>query len=215
MDFSELKLNKLGIDRSKFGRIFSFIDYGNVNYWFRQDRKDKDEKDLQLNQNLIIDIEKLADFLNLFSSQKRFYYGFNNRKQQSWHLPIKAAKCGFIKITKPIQFIKHYLSEAELKEIEKPELLNQDLGGKFVEIPKSNFDVEISVDAIRLIESYDTLFLMSGDSDFAVLVKHLKRKGKKVIIAASGKVFHSLREQADLYINAQQIKAYITSVKTY
>lgn len=214
MDFRELKLNSLGIDKNKFGKIYTFIDFGNVNYWFREDRKDWEDKDIKPNQMLIVDIQKLADFLNSFSLQKRFYYGFNNRNQQSWHLPIKAARCGFIKITKPIQFIKHYLSEAELKAMEKPELISQDLSGKFIEIPKSNFDVEISVDAIRLLDNYESFCLLSGDSDFAVLLKYLKRKGKKVIVLASGKVYHSLKEQADLYINAQQIKRDIVAIKT-
>jgi len=213
MDLVELKLNNLGIDKSKFGKIYSFVDFGNVNYWFREDRKDWDDKDLNPNQMLIVDLQKLADFLNCFSVQKRFYYGFNNRNQQSWHLPIKAERCGFIKITKPIQFIKHHLSETELKGVEKPELLGQDLTGKFIEIPKSNFDVEISVDAIRSLYNYETFCLLSGDSDFAMLLKYLKRKGKKVIVIASGKVFHSLKEQADLYLNAQQIKRDITAVK--
>jgi len=82
-----------------------------------------------------------------------------------------------------------------------------------IEIPKSNFDVEISVDAIRIFDRYDTFCLFSGDSDFAYLSRFLKRKGKHVMVIASGQVFHTLKEVADLYINAQQIKHDISSVK--
>ena len=82
-----------------------------------------------------------------------------------------------------------------------------------IEIPKSNFDVEISVDAIRTLDRYDTFCLFSGDSDFAYLSRFLKRKGKNIIVIASGQVFHTLKEVADLYINAQQIKSDIASLK--
>jgi len=55
--------------------------------------------------------------------------------------------------------------------------------------------------------------LLSGDSDFARLVEFLKKRGKKVIIIASGQVFHTLKDAADLCINAQKIKGLITIIK--
>jgi len=45
------------------------------------------------------------------------------------------------------------------------------------------------------------------------LAQYLKKNKKKIIIIASGQVFHTLKELADLYINAQLIKTAITSVK--
>jgi len=45
------------------------------------------------------------------------------------------------------------------------------------------------------------------------LAKFLKQKGKKIIVIASGNVFHTLKEQSDLYINAQRIKGEITCLK--
>ena len=164
------------------------------------------------NQKLTIDIKKLAHFLNLFSEQKRFYYGWHVRIKSSWHIVIWAEKNGFIKITKPIQFIRHYLEDIEFGGF-KGKTVKEDTSGKFIEIPKSNFDVEISVDAIRLINKYDTFCLLSGDSDFARLTEFLKRQGKKIIIIASGQVFHTLKDIADLYINAQKIKAHIAQIK--
>jgi uncharacterized LabA/DUF88 family protein len=211
MNLHELKSKNLGIDKEKFGRIFSFVDFGNVNYWYKKDKRDWEGKMLQLNRKLIIDIKKLANFLNLFSEQKRFYYGWHKRLKPSWHIVIWAEKNGFIKITKPIQFIKHYLDELELENIAN-NFVKEDLGGKFIEIPKSNFDVEISVDSIRLLDQYDTFCLLSGDSDFARLTSFLKRKGKNIIITA-GKVFHTLKNSADLYINAQKIKRDIAAIK--
>ncbi|MBU3964289.1 NYN domain-containing protein [Patescibacteria group bacterium] len=212
MNLEELKLHKIGINEEKFGKIFAFVDFGNANYWYEKDRRDWNDKALAGNQKLIIDIIKLADFLSSFSEQKRFYYGWHRRLKSSWHIVIKAEKNGFVKITKPIQFIRHYLNDEELSNI-KTRLIREDIHGKFIEIPKSNFDVEISVDSIRLLGKYDTFCLLSGDSDFAHLVKYLKKCGKKIIIIAPGKLFHTLKENADLLINSQQIKSFIASIK--
>lgn len=212
MDLRDLKLQTLGIDKEKFGRIFSFVDYGNVNYWYDKDRRDTDDVELLRNQKLIIDIEKLAGFAKLFSMQNRFYYGWNNRKKGNWHIAIKAEKCGFIKITKPIQFVKHYLVGAELNN-HPSFILKENMSGKYIEIPKSNFDVEVSVDALRLMDKFDTFCLFSGDSDFTYLAQYLKRKGRKIIVIASGQVFHTLKDLADLYINAQTVKRDIASIK--
>lgn len=216
MDFQDLKIKNLGINKEKFGRIFTFVDYGNVNYWYDKDRRNADDVELSKNEKLIVDVEKMASFTNLFSEEKRFYYGWNPRRTTSWHITIKAEKCGFIKNTKPMQFIKHYLNTE--KDVQASLVLNsyevkQNKDGVYVEIPKSNFDVEISVDAIRLLDKYDTFCLFSGDSDFTYLARYLKKKNKKFIVVASGQVFHTLKDLADLYINAQMIKGSISTVK--
>jgi uncharacterized LabA/DUF88 family protein len=214
MDLKDLKLQTLGIDKERFGRIFTFIDYGNVNYWYDKDRRDADGAELLKDQKLIVDIEKLANFVELFSEEKRFYYGWNSRNKNNWHIVVKAERCGFIKKTKPMQFIKHYLSDGEnIKGGFNNSEIKQDSNGKYIEIPKSNFDVEISIDAVRLLRDYDTFCLFSGDSDFTYLARFLKKNKKKFIVVASGQVFHTLTELADLYINAQLIKADITSIK--
>ena len=212
MDLQEFILKNLEIDKQEYGRIFSFVDFGNVNYWYEKDRRDWDDNLLKENQKLTINIEKLAHFLNLFSEQKRFYYGWHMRIKSSWHIVVWAEKKGFIKITKPIQFIKHYLGGVGLDGFDGKSI-KEDANGRFIEIPKSNFDVEISVDAIRLINKYDTFCLLSGDSDFTRLAEFLKRRGKKIIVIASGQVFYTLKDAADLYINAQRIKALIVQIK--
>ena len=211
MDLGEFRLHSLGLDKEKFGRIYSFVDFGNVNYWYENDRRKWDNNQLKENQKLIIDIEKLANFISEFSEQKRFYYGWNPRVKRSWHITIKAEKCGFIKNTKPMQFIKHYVGEGVISRDGRA--TRKDANGTYIEIPKSNFDVEISVDAIRLLEKYDSFCLFSGDSDFTYLANYLKKNKKKFIVIASGQVFHTLKELADLYINAQNVKGLIASIK--
>jgi len=212
MNLDELKLKTLEIDKKRFGRIFSFVDFGNVNHWYEKDRRDWEANELKEDQKLIVDIEKLAQFLNLFSGKKRFYYGWHERMKASWHIVIKAERNGFVKSTKRIQYIKHYLDDKELNNI-KIRSIKEDSSGKFIEIKKSDFDVEISIDSIRLLKKYDTFCLLSGDSDFAPLVKYLKKQNKKIIVIASGKVYHTLKEKADLYINAQKIKSFIAAIK--
>jgi len=212
MDLQEFILQNLEIDKEKYNRIFSFVDFGNVNYWYEKDERDGDGNLLSKEQKLVVDIGKLGQFLNLFSEQKRFYYGWHKRIKRSWHIIILAEKNGFKKVTKPIQFIKHYLDIEELGTV-KSRSIKEDIWGKFIEIPKSNFDVEISIDSMRLLNNYDTFCLLSGDSDFARLVEFLKKKGKRVIVVASGQVFHTLKDAADLYINAQKIKRLITAIK--
>jgi len=211
MDFKDLKIETLGIHKEKFGRIFCFVDYGNVNYWYDHDRRDWDGNQLAEKQKLIIDIEKLAGFASSFAEQKRFYYGWNPRRKQNWHIAIKAEKFGFIKNTKPMQFVKHYVGEGIISRDGCS--TKKDFNGTYIEIPKSNFDVEISVDAIRLLNEYDTFCLFSGDSDFTYLVRFLKKHKKKFIVIASGQVYHTLKELADLYVNAQDIKSSIVSIK--
>lgn len=77
MNLEEFKLKNLGIDKDTFGRIYSFVDFGNVNYWYEKDERDWNDIPLRRGQKLIIDIPKLAQFLDLFSEQKRFYYGWH------------------------------------------------------------------------------------------------------------------------------------------
>jgi uncharacterized LabA/DUF88 family protein len=202
--------NDLGIDES-WGRIFSFIDFGNVDFWFEKDTKDTDGNILDINQKNVINLERLAGFSQIFSIKSRFYFGvdINNKKSVGF---IDASRRYFDStITKPVQMIKHYLDD---KEIQLNNIsMNGDEGGSFVYIPKCNFDVEICVDAIRLIDNYDVFCLFSSDADFINLIKFIKRKNKKVVLIKSGFVKKGLVDLADIVINAQDIKKYITMIK--
>lgn len=50
---------------------------------------------------------------------------------------------------------------------------------------KGNCDTDIVVDAVSVMDNYDTAVLMSGDSDFVSLVNLLKGHKKKVIIIST------------------------------
>ena len=52
---------------------------------------------------------------------------------------------------------------------------------------KADWDVGISVDAIRLAQLVDTIVIISGDGDFVPLVEYLKNQGRQVEVASFGR----------------------------
>ncbi|HBU06941.1 MAG TPA: hypothetical protein DEB09_02565 [Candidatus Magasanikbacteria bacterium] len=216
MDLQEWKqkiiLEKLGIKQSVHGRIYTFIDFGNLNYWFEKDRKDYDQITLVDDKKIFVDLEKLYDFTKAFSLQSRVYYGVNPKKRSSVAF-IQAMRYFFGKrkiFSKPIQQIRHYLEDNEVGGNTRS--VNSDRNGEYVFIPKCNFDVEICVDAIRLASEYDTFCLFSSDADFIGLNNFLKKQGKKIILIKGGFALTQLKKTADKVINAQDIKQYITKI---
>jgi len=70
---------------------------------------------------------------------------------------------------------------------------------------KADWDVGITVDAIRIAPSVDTIVLASGDGDFLQLLDFLKNQGKRVEVLAFGKSASSkLREAADEFIDLEK-----------
>jgi len=196
-----------------YGKIFTFIDFSNVNKWFQNDNQDWENKLLALDEKLSIDLEKFKLFVDIFSERARIYYGENSKNQKSLSFTYVMRKV-FGKrdvMTKDIQKIRHYF---ETGEHITDKYVETDVDGKkFIEIRKSNFDVEISVDALKMLEHYNTFCIFSGDADFVYLNNYLKRKGKKVIIVKGGYILTKFRESADLIINAQNIKKHIAKVE--
>lgn len=212
MNLQEFKKHNLGITREKFGKIYTFVDFGNVNYWYEKDERGWNNKHLGVDKKLAVDIKKLAEFIGIFSSHKRFYFGLDRNKPKSIRIITKARENFDKTITKPIQNVKHYIDWHEKSTTTRK--INHDDKGEYVIIPKCNFDVEICVDAVRYITKYDTFCLFSGDADFAYLLEFLKRNKKKVILFSAGFVMKALKEKADLNVNAQIIKRNITFIKS-
>lgn len=71
---------------------------------------------------------------------------------------------------------------------------------------KGNLDIELALEMIELKNGYDTAVLMSGDSDFAVVLDKLKQAGKNVIVMSTrGRVAKELLERAK-YIDLRKLK---------
>jgi uncharacterized protein (TIGR00288 family) len=85
-------------------------------------------------------------------------------------------------------------------EIREKEL--QEYSGGF---KKGDWDVGITVDAIRISPSVDVIVLVSGDGDFLQLVEYLKNQGKRVEVMAFGRTASTkLKEIADEFIDLEE-----------
>lgn len=102
---------------------------------------------------------------------------------------------GFTLITKPLKIIK-------AEDVSRGD------------IRKANFDVEIAVDAMEMADSFDTLVLFSGDSDFDYLLKKLRGKNKNIIvISTKHHISKELIESGDKYIDLKKLKSLIKREK--
>ena len=81
----------------------------------------------------------------------------------------------------------------------------RDLQEFFGGLKKADWDVGITVDAIRIAPSVDTIILASGDGDFLQLIEYLKNQGKRIeIIAFSRSASAKLKEAADEFIDIEK-----------
>ncbi len=215
MDLNALKLQHIGLDLNEYGKIYTFVDFGNVNKWFDEEVWDWDENKLQDDEKLFVDIEKLAKFIDIFSSKKFFYYGFDKDKPASLHINVKARKQKFRVVSKPIQWIKHYFTPSDKKAYRTvfKQKTKKDQKGIYLNIPKCNFDVELCLNVVRLKDHYDTICIFTSDNDFSILLEYLRKQKKKVILISSNPIRKTLKEKAHLFINVQKAKGYICGIK--
>lgn len=81
----------------------------------------------------------------------------------------------------------------------------RDLQEFFGGLKKADWDVGITVDAIRIAPSVDTIVLASGDGDFLQLIEYLKNQGKRIEIIAFGRSASAkLKETADEFIDLEK-----------
>ncbi|MEB3278284.1 MAG: NYN domain-containing protein [Lyngbya sp.] len=72
---------------------------------------------------------------------------------------------------------------------------------------KANLDVEIAVDMLALVGSYDTAVLVSGDGDLAYAVDCVSYRGVRVeVVSLRAMTSDSLINVADRYIDLENIK---------
>jgi len=61
-------------------------------------------------------------------------------------------------------------------------------------------DIPLTIKAMQLANKVDTIIILSGDSDYVELVRHLKTEGVRVEIAAvASATSHVLKDEADHY----------------
>jgi uncharacterized LabA/DUF88 family protein len=72
---------------------------------------------------------------------------------------------------------------------------------------KANLDVEIAVDLMALVGSYDTAVIVSGDGDLAYAADAVSYRGSRIeVVSLRSMTSDSLINVADRYIDLEQIK---------
>lgn len=75
---------------------------------------------------------------------------------------------------------------------------------------KGNLDIELALDVVQSMKTYDTLVLLSGDSDFEPVVNLAKSNKKKVLVLSTrGHISKELARSADKYIPLEVLKVQI------
>ena len=85
------------------------------------------------------------------------------------------------------------------------EIKVRDLQEYYGGLKKADWDVGISIDAVRINPTVDAIVLVSGDGDFVQLIDYLKNQGKRVEVVAFGRSASSkIREVADEFIDLEK-----------
>jgi len=145
----------------------------------------------------------LIDAQNLYHSAKNLYQArVNFREVLKKAVAGRALVRAFAYVIRTKSGEERGFVEALKKigiEIREKEL--QEYPGGF---KKGDWDVGITVDAIRVAPSVDVIVLASGDGDFLQLVEFLKNQGKKVeVIAFSRTTSSKLKEAADEFFDLE------------
>ena len=146
----------------------------------------------------------------------RVYYGLderNLRKSKYFHQRIK--NTGAILRSKPVKYIRKTINEALLFKERTLNLFDNHMKnrvkefvkevqntGIFIEEPKCNFDVEMTMDMLDDPREASGILLFSGDSDFYALLKRMKTKGKRIyVVGIRGQTSKELFGICNRYIN--------------
>ncbi len=144
------------------------------------------------------------------------YYGLNERelqKSESFHRRLRQS--GAFVISKPVKWIKKDITRnlfvksktlglfdgnAYSKLDELINYLNKQ--GIKIEEPKCNFDVEMALDMLDVIDKVSGVLVFSGDSDLKEPLERLKLKGKKIyIFGVRGQVASELWKVCTKYVD--------------
>lgn len=75
---------------------------------------------------------------------------------------------------------------------------------------KNNLDIELALEMVEFKDKFDTAILVSGDSDFAVVLDKLKKAKKRVLVMSTrGHVARELLERAK-FIDLRKLKGIIS-----
>jgi uncharacterized LabA/DUF88 family protein len=138
------------------GRVSVFIDASNVFFINKKLR-------------VRIDYAKVLQFFRTFDPEAKcyLYSAFQEGLEKQAEYLDDLVKSGLVVRRKPLKFIT------------TGPMTEENVATGFY---KGNMDVELVLDAIRLMSQYDTFVLFSGDSDFYALLKYLQEHDKEVVV---------------------------------
>lgn len=118
---------------------------------------------------------------------KVYFYYTKSERSKNQEIFFKIIKdCGYILRIKPLKIIRK---------------------NKLEIIEKGNMDVELTMDIMASKDEFETIILLSGDSDFASLMALLRKEGKKVIVMSTrGHISKELIDIAHKYIDLKKLK---------
>lgn len=174
-----------GIDFSNETSLIAYLDLSNMFHW---------QDTLKWNFSIYFVIKQLLSIRSI--KEVRIYYGLNTRelqKSENFHQCLR--KTGAIVVSKPVKWIKKQITK---NLFVKPATLNLFDGnahnkldelitylqqqGIVIEEPKCNFDVEMALDMLDVIDKVSGILLFSGDSDLKEPLERFKLKGKHVYV---------------------------------
>ncbi len=129
----------------------------------------------------------LIDVQNMYHSSKALY-----KKRVNFKEVLKTA-LSERQLIRAIGYVIRTESGEEKSFFEALEKIGIELKIKDLQIfaggmKKGDWDVGLSIDAVRLADSaIDAIVLVTGDGDFVPLVEYLKGKGRQVEVMAFGK----------------------------
>ena len=177
---------------SKRSICYAFIDAANLFYGGKK------------SLGWSIDYQKLLKYLkNKFGVKKAFYYA----GVETNNFPYDPLFSRPIDLDKLLNFLRKKIKDKSLSEAQVALLGRHIQRVKFYRklkkfgyvlrlkptkiyhepdrtVKKANCDVDMTFDMMRYMSQYQEFVFLSGDGDFIVVLKYLKRKGKKIHILA-------------------------------
>ena len=136
-----------------------------------------------------IDFYKLKKYLSQRGEIKGLYY-FTPEIRHLKKILAVLDKLGYTIIKKPLKKIK-LRTDSKTKKFKT----------------KGNLDMEMGLMMVAQTEFYDEFIIMTGDSDFEIVVESLKKKGKNVIVISNrDSLSREMRKASNSVVYLHKIK---------
>ena len=146
----------------------------------------------------------LIDVQNLYHSAKNLYGARTNFREI---LKLAISRRNLIRVFAYVVRTKTGEEKPFFEALTKLgiETRVRDLQEFYGGLKKADWDVGITIDAIRIAPDVDVIVLASGDGDFLQLVEYLKNRGKRIEVIAFGRSASAkLKESADEFIDLEK-----------